>query len=209
YDCIDANPDQPLRIDPLIYATYLGSEGVDDAEAIARDASGNVYVTGYAGGADFPTTPGAFDRTFHGGCDPLSCADVFVAKLNPSGSALVYATFLGGSGIDRAHSIALDSSGNAHVTGETTSSDFPTTAGAYDRTYSENAAFAAKLSSDGSSLTYSTFIGDGQAHAVVVDAGGNLVVGGETTIFRFFPTTPGAFQTAPSLMDGFVTKLNP
>ena len=274
YDCIDANPDQPLRIDPLIYATYLGSEGVDDAEAIARDASGNVYVTGYAGGADFPTTPGAFDRTFHGGCDPLSCADVFVAKLNPSGSALVYATFLGGSGIDRAHSIALDSSGNAYVTGETTSSDFPTTAGAFDRTYhgasdafvvklnaagdalifstllggaledhsssialdsagaiyvgghtlssdfpttigaynrtfSENAAFAAKLSSDGSSLTYSTFIGDGQAHAVVVDAGGNLVVGGETTIFRFFPTTPGAFQTAPSLMDGFVTKLNP
>src|SRR5947199_10823390 len=92
YDCIDANPDQPLRIDPLIYATYLGSEGVDDAEAIARDASGDVYVTGYAGGADFRTTPGAFDRMLHGGSDPLSCADVFVSKLHRVGRALDDAT---------------------------------------------------------------------------------------------------------------------
>ena len=274
YRCPEANAASALRIDPIIYATYLGSSGSDDAAAIVTDASGNVYIAGTAGDADFPTTAGAFDRTFHGGCDPLGCGDAFVAKLNPSGSALVYATFLGGSAPDHARSIAVDGSGNVYVTGETYSSDFPTTLGAFDRTFhgeadgfvaklnadgsaltfssflggasldvshavvfdssgnvyvagytlssdfpttpgvfnrtfTEVMAFVTELSSDGSSLVYSTFLGEGYAHAIAVDPGGNAFVAGETEAYRPFPTTPGAFQTTPRIVDGFVTKLNP
>lgn len=272
YRCPSANAAQSLRIDPLLYATYLGSTGVDQVTAVVADSSGNAYITGAAGGPDFPTTAGAFDRTFGGGCDTLSCADAFVAKLNPSGTALIYATFLGGSGYDKGNAIALDGSGNVYVTGETFSGDFPTTAGAFDRTYHgesdvfvvslnaagnalgsstilggassdysssialdaaggiyvaghsysadfpttigaynrtfrQHAAFVTKLSATGSSLAYSTFIGDGQAHAIVVDATSSAVVAGET-FDRFFPATSGALRTTFSQLDGFITKLN-
>ena len=128
-----------LTIDPsLSYSTYLGGSGFDVGEGIAVDSSGNAYVTGETASSDFPTTAGAFETTYGGG------DDAFVTKLNGSGSALIYSTYLGGSGFDVGEGIAVDSSGNAYVTGGTNSSDFPTTAGAFQTTSALN-GFVSKL----------------------------------------------------------------
>jgi len=274
FRCSGVDPSRELRIDPLIYATFLGSTGVDRASAVATDSSGNAYIAGAAGESDFPTTPGAFDRTFGGGCGFLACADAFVAKLNPSGTGLIYATYLGGSAYDVAYGITVDDLGNAYVTGntssndfpvtggafrttyggggdafiaaispagdslvystylggsawdigyslavdsahttyvtgETQSSDFPTTLGAYNRTYTTAAAFAAKLSADGKSLVYSTFLGSSYTGgaSIAVDASGNAFIAG-TTMFSWYPTTPGAYRRALQWADAFVTELN-
>ena len=132
----------------LIYSTFLGgsssvfggSSGTQ-GQGIVVDGSGNAYVTGVTDSTDFPTTPGAFDATFNGD------ADAFVTKLNATGSALTYSTFLGGSSSDRCQGIAVDGSGNAYVTGLTSSVDFPTTLGAFDTTYNGDVgdAFVTKL----------------------------------------------------------------
>jgi beta-propeller repeat-containing protein len=117
------------------------------------DSAGNAYVTGIADSTDFPTTPGALQTTFQGGGD-----DAFVSKLNPSGSALVYSTYLGGSDEDGGFGIALDSAGNAYVTGDTVSSDFPTTAGALQPIFGGGyGAFLSKLNFAG--LAFSSFGG--------------------------------------------------
>ena len=127
----------------LVYSTFLGGSGEDDARGIALDAGGNAYVTGPTLSADFPTTPSAFDSTFNG------ATDVFVTKLNVAGSGLVYSTFLGGSGIDGGQAIAVDGSGDAYVTGFTTSADFPTTPGAFDTIFTGAAdAFVTKLTNN-------------------------------------------------------------
>ncbi|MBK9231463.1 MAG: hypothetical protein IPO15_11595, partial [Anaerolineae bacterium] len=122
------------------------------------DLTGNAYVTGSTGSSDFPTTPGAFDRSFNGGFIETG-GDAFVAKVNPSGSALAYATFLGGSGGDGSASVAVDLMGSAYVTGETQSVDFPTTPGAFDRSQNGGMwdAFVVKLNPSGSALAYATF----------------------------------------------------
>ena len=116
---------------------------------IVLDVSGNAYVTGFTGSADFPTTPGAFQSIFAGGDD-----DAFISKLNAAGSALGYSTYLGGSGHDAGAGIAVDASGNVYVVGVTGSSDFPTTAGAFQTTCC--GAFVSKLNAVGSALVYST-----------------------------------------------------
>ena len=104
------------------------------------DASGSAYVTGWTDSFDYPTTPGAFDRSVNG------IDDVFVTKLNASGSALAYSTFLGGTSREAGRGIVVDASGSAYVTGETSSTDFPTTPGAFDRTYNGiDDAFVTKL----------------------------------------------------------------
>jgi hypothetical protein len=200
---------RPLVIDPGIrYATYLGGSGVDIGEAIAVDDDGNAYVTGRADSTGFPTTAGAYD-TSHG-----SSSDIFVSKLSPNGSALVYSTFLGGNGIEAGYGIAVDFAGRAHITGDTSSSDFPTTAGALDSTLDGNDdAFVTRLSEDGSSLSYSTYLGGtdniDSGNAITVDGAGNAYVTGET-ISADFPTTPGAFDTtASSIYSAFVSKLDP
>ena len=125
---------KPLIIDPtMVYSTFLGGSGDDVAYSIAVDGTGYAYVTGYTMSSDFPTTSGAFDTTYHGG---IAGNDVFVTKLNPDGSApLVYSTFLGGSHDEEARGIAVDGTGSAFVTGETLSTDFPTTPGAFDTTH--------------------------------------------------------------------------
>jgi len=117
----------PLTIDPtLAYSTYLGGSGYEDGRGIAIDSSGAAYVTGYTGGSsDFPTSPGAPQTANAGGID------AFVTKLAPDGGSLAYSTYLGGSNNDFGSGIAVDASGAAYVTGETGSSDFPTSAGAY------------------------------------------------------------------------------
>jgi hypothetical protein len=194
----------------LVYSTYLGGSGGDArALGIAVDSLGNAYVKGETD-AQFPTTPGAFQRTFGGGRH-----DAFVTKLNPTGSGLVYSTFLGGSGDDYAdissNSIAVDSAGSAYVVGGTDSTNFPTTPGAFDRIFGGGGSdnFVTKLSADGSALVYSTYLGgsgwEEEYIAIAIDSSGNAYVTGGTNSTDF-PTTPGAYRTSGSGV--FVTKLN-
>jgi hypothetical protein len=202
--------DRPLVIDPvLVYSTFLGGSGNDQGRAITVDASGSAYVTGFTNSSEFPTTVGAFDTTHNG------IIDMFVTKLNPAGSALVYSTFLGGSVNDFGSAIAVDTSGNAYLTGHTSSPDFPTTVGAFDTTHNGVVnVFVTKLNSSGSALVYSTFLGGSnfdEANGIVVDTSGSAYVTGGT-FSPNFPTTVGAFDTTFNVageFDAFVTKLNP
>ncbi|MFX0061786.1 MAG: SBBP repeat-containing protein [Candidatus Hermodarchaeota archaeon] len=192
----------------LLYSTFLGGSDYDEGYGLALDSAGNAYVTGTTGSADFPTTPGAYNETDNGGLD------VFVCKLSTDGSALVYSTFLGGSGNDRGYVLALDNTGNAYVTGETQSTDFPTTPGAINETYNGNdEVFVCKLSTDGSALLYSTFLGGSMSdrgYGIAVDSAGNACVTGYTMdAATDFPTTPGAInETHNGGADAFVCKLN-
>jgi len=129
----------------LIYATLLGGNGRDHALGLALDAAGNAYVTGHTSSGNFPTTPGAHRTAWN------NTADGFVTKLNPSGSALVYSTYIGGpDAANEGHRIAIDASGNAYVVGTTDSSNFPVTSGAYDTSYNAGIdAFVLKLSAAG------------------------------------------------------------
>ena len=207
-----------LIIDPVLaYSTFLGGSSSDSGGGIAVDPAGNAYVVGGTASLDFPTTAQAFQATFGGGINGV----VFVTKLNPTGTALVYSTYLGGSGGDGGFGIAVDAAGNAYVTGGTRSTDFPTTASAFQTTiHGGNDAFVTKLNPTGSALVYSTFLGgDGNADSdwgqgIAVDSTGNAYVTG-TTYSRNFPTTATAFQPAfPGgsrfyAYNAFVTKLNP
>src|SRR5204862_384833 len=125
----------------LVYSTYLGGSGDDYGEGIKLDTPGNAYVTGGTGSTDFPTTAGAIQTTFGGGGGFGCGGDAFVTKLNPTGSALVYSTYLGGSGNDYGYGIAVDTLGNAYVTGVTFSTDFPTTPGAIQTTFGGGGGF--------------------------------------------------------------------
>jgi hypothetical protein len=192
----------------VVYATFLGGSASDLGEAIAVDSTGAAYVVGTTSSTDFPTSTGAFSTTYSNNLD------VFVGKLNPEGSGLVYATFLGGSGEDVSWSIAVDDDGAAYVGGYTASADFPATAGAYDTSYNGNYdAYVAKLNPAGSGLVYATFLGGtGQDYGwrIALDASGAGYVIGETGSADF-PTTNGAYGTGYNggSRDVFVTKLNP
>src|SRR6185369_12019578 len=175
---------QPLVIDPLlVYSTFLGGSGQDTGNGIAVDSSGNVYIAGQTVSPDCPTTLPLLAA--YGGN-----ADAFVAKLNANGSALIYSTFLGGNLNDRATSIAVDNTGNAYVTGETNSGNFPVF-NALHPTLSGNPsdAFVAELNSTGSALVYSTYLGghsDDSGNAIAIDNSGNAYVAGNT-LSRDFP----------------------
>jgi hypothetical protein len=189
-----------------VYSTYLGGSGGDSGYGICVDSSGCAYVTGKTTSSNFPTTIGAYDRTYNGN------GDIFVAKFNAAGSALIYSTYLGGTSEDFAMGIAVDSSGNAYVTGQTYSNNFPTTVGAYDTTFNGGTkdAFIAKISSTGG-LVYSTYLGgsgyDG-GNGIEVDSSGNAYVTGFTRSSGF-PTTAGCYDnTLNGMQDAFVTKLN-
>src|SRR5438876_6210356 len=216
------------KLDPtgsaLVYSTFLGGSAIDDGRGITVDALGNAYVTGSAGSTDFPTTPGAF-QTISGGN-----GDAFVTKLNPTGTALVYSTYLGGSGAEEGHGIAVEADGSAYVTGGrrsnvqgwTPSNDFPTTAAPFpsssnggacvgDPLYASFNAFVTKLNPTGSGLTYSVFLGGSdydEGFGIAIDREGNAYVTGRTAS-NDFPTTAGAFQ--PTCRGGpgdvFVAKI--
>ncbi|HJT25922.1 MAG TPA: SBBP repeat-containing protein [Pyrinomonadaceae bacterium] len=177
---------QPLVIDPLlVYSTFLGGSGQDTGNGVAVDSSGNVYIAGQTVSPNFPTTVPLLAP--YGGN-----ADAFVAKLNANGSALIYSTFLGGNLNDIATSIAVDNAGNAYVTGETNSGNFPVF-NALHPTLSGNPsdAFVAELNSTGSALVYSTYLGghsDDSGNAIAVDNAGNAYITGNT-LSRDFPTT--------------------
>ncbi|MBM3747347.1 MAG: hypothetical protein FJW34_16295, partial [Acidobacteria bacterium] len=194
----------------IVYSTYLGGSGADSGTAIAVDSSGNAYVTGSTESSNFPTTAGAFDTTANGG------TDVFVAKLNPTGTALVYSTFLGGSGLDAGWAVAVDSVGSAYVAGTTWSVGFPTTAGAFDTSHNGGAdVFVAKVNSSGNGLAYATFLGGSGEDAALdlaLDSTGNAYLTGFTSSSNF-PVTSGAYDTSFNggsfSIDAFVTNLNP
>src|SRR2546428_828525 len=212
-----------LNAPVLFYSTSLGGGSPDFGRGIAVDAAGNAYVTGHTSSLNFPTTAGAFQTGGQGG------QDAFVTKLNPTGSGLVYTTCLGGSDEDFAVGIAMDAVGSAYVTGGTRSTDFPTTAGAFQTTNagggpasccgSGHDAFVTKLDPAGA-LGYSTYLGGNavdDGFAIAIDAAGNAYVAGHTVTLSLpntFPTTPRAFQTTTGgfgcsgFENAFVTKLN-
>jgi hypothetical protein len=203
------NRSLPLIIDPvLVYSSYLGGSGGENSRLladIAVDAAGNAYVTGSTDSLDFPLA------------NPLQASskgtDAYVAKIDPTGSRLVYSTYLGGSGLDRGIDLAVDRSGNVYITGRTQSPDFPT-ANAWQSTFggSED-AFVAELSADGSKLLYATFLGGASIDfgcGIAVDSGGNAFVVASVDSTNM-PTTPNAVQPRfrGGLTDVLVAKFDP
>lgn len=217
-----------LVIDPaLAYSSFLGGSGSDAANAIAVDGAGNVYVAGETTSTNFPVTQGAFQPTNKGA--PNQNTTVFVTKLNPTATTLIYSTYLGGSGGDVGSAIAVDAAGNAYLTGSTYSIDFPVTQGAFQTTNKASAngdadAFVTKLNSSGTALVYSTYLGGSGLSAwtpyggdvgngIAVDTAGNAYVTGRA-LSTDFPVTQGAFQTTNrgatnDCANVFVTKINP
>ncbi|MFB3778502.1 MAG: SBBP repeat-containing protein [Bryobacteraceae bacterium] len=187
----------------LVYCTYLGGSSDDRAFGIAVDSSGNAYLTGWTYSTNFPTTTGARQRTLGGG------RDAFVSKLNPAGSALLYSTYLGGSGNDSGNGIAIDANGNAHVAGDTYSTNFPVLGGYRTSSAGRQDAFIAKLNSAGTNLVWSTYLGgsgDEGATALTVDSSGYVYVTGGTTSVNF-PTYLALQAASGGGQDAFVTKL--
>lgn len=193
--------------DSLMYATYLGGSGNESGWSIAANDSGNAFVTGFTQSSNFPVTVGSFQTTINGS------SDSYVAKLNSSGTAMVYCTFLGGTGTETGYGIVVDSSGNAYCTGKTGSSDFPTTAGVF-QTSSQISGdiFVTKLNSPGDSLLYSTYIGGNNSDAsydIVLDDLNNVYITGNTASTDF-PVTADAYQNSLTggPYDAFMLRLN-
>ena len=208
FSCENWDASRQLTIDPLVYSTFLGgnSEDVVSEVRLAIDVAGAAYVAGYTGSIGFPTTPGAYDDTQSGSWD------AFVAELNPSGTSLLFSTFLGDTSTEVATSVAIDSTGNISVGGWTLSPNFPVTPGAFDTTYNGNRdGFVAKLTSAGNQLLASTFLGGSDndvLHPIALDALGNVYVSGVTNSFDF-PVTVGAFQTTfGGFNDGYAAKFD-
>ncbi len=196
------------KLDPtgrvLLYSTFLGGSEADVASGIAVDAAGNAWVAGETLSPDFPTTSDALRR------DPAGASDAFLAKLDPSGNAVLYATRIGGAGFDRANALAVGVGDNVAVAGRTGSSDFPTTAGAAQTFFrgGDFDAFVSRFDSSGQ-LTSSTFLGGSEndaAFGVALDGGAVWIAGG--TRSPDFPATTGAFQSSNFATDAFATKLD-
>jgi hypothetical protein len=200
---------KPLVIDPaLLYSTYLGGSGDDQPTGIAVDSTGSVYVAGYTDSTDFPlATLGSL---------PAGATHIFVAKLDSSGSNLVYADYIGGNGGDYGYAIVLDSLNDVYVTGSTTSSDFPVVnpyQGTYPGSYN---AFLTKISADGSSLLYSTYLGGNSSDSpssIAIDSSGSVLVAGSTASTNF--PVVNAYQATVSPNQGglygyygFLTKFS-
>jgi hypothetical protein len=209
----DYDRSRPLIIDPvLVYSTYLGGTSTDIGIGIAVDSSGNAYLTGETTSTNFPTV-NALQSSCGGGC--ANGSNAFVAKINASGSALIYSTYLGGSVGDQGVGVAVDSSDNAYVTGYTQSSDFPTVNALQSSIGSGRVAdaFVAKINASGSALIYSTYLGGSGSDvgsAIAVDSSGNAYVTGATYSSNF--PTVNALQSMNGGNGGegnaFVAKIN-
>ena len=193
----------------VVYSTFLGGSNDDLGRGIAIDSAGNAYVTGWTFSTNFPTA-----NVFQSARS--AAADAFVTKLNAAGSALVYSTYLGGNGDDRAYAIAVDSSNNAYVTGQAFSSNFPTANAFQAARNGTGDVFVTKFNPAGSALVYSTYLGGSQSfeigNGIAADADGKAYVVGQTQSTDF--PVVNAFQSAKgdastSLFDAFVTKFSP
>ncbi|MHB8655994.1 MAG: DUF7948 domain-containing protein, partial [Terriglobia bacterium] len=205
FEVAEYDHQQPLIIDPVLtYATYLGGSGGEVANGIAVDSSGNAYIAGITNSTNFPTLSPEQGSSAGSG-------DGFVAKLNSTGTALVYSTYFGGSGADTITGIALDASSDAFLTGTTTSSNFPTSPTAFQRVYGGNGdAFVAQLNSAGNGLVYSSYLGGAGAdfgQAIAVDTSGNAYVTGSTQSVNF-PVVSALQPTTGGGSDAFVTEVN-
>jgi len=229
---------KPLVIDPtLVFSTYLGGSGDDGGAGITVDSAGNVYLAGTTFSTNFPATPGAAQTSFGGATSPCArpswgsvnldiCGDAFVAKLGPTGIP-IYVTYLGGTLADNAQDVRADSAGHAYITGSTSSTDFPTTASAFQSAFGGNDqangfdayvgdAFVAELSADGSSLVYSSYLGGvslEDARGITLDGSGKVLIEGNVRRGPNppnFPVTAGAYQTTygGGFSDAFVAKFD-
>ncbi len=188
----------------LLASTYLGGSKGERGNSLVLDGSGNVYLTGYTHSpADFPTTIGAYDQVAHGS------HDVFVSKMNNSLSKLLASTLLGGSNDDEGDSLTLDSFGNVYLTGWTYSADFPTTGGAFERSFNgySTDVIISKLSDDLTKLLASTFLGGNYydyGRSLALDSAGSVYLTGETRS-QDFPVTPKAYDHSYKTI--FISKL--
>lgn len=210
----------------MVFSTFLGGSRGEVGSSIAVDSQGNAYVGGETKSSDFPVTKGAFQTVSKGG---LYGADGFLAKIDPTGSTLIYSTYFGGSSDDMITGVALDAADDAYITGVTASPDLPVTSGALQSSFGGSApadcfqdngptwscgdAFAAEMNPQGTGLVYSTYLGGTQndyASGIAVDSTGSAYVTGITNSLDF-PTTPGAFQTwfPPSFNNAFIAKIKP
>jgi hypothetical protein len=206
----DYDHNQPLIIDPtLSYSTYLGGTGEDRGNSIAVDGSGHAYITGETSSTDFPVKGGVQTNK--------ASADAFVTKMWATGGGVIYSTYLGGSSVDRGTAIAVDRFGNAYVGGETDSTDFPVTAGAFRPTYTgAGDGFVTKLSPSGSSLVYSLVLGGEETdsiNALALDSQQRAYVTGGTSSQAFPVKNPyqSTYTSQPPSSGGisaFITRVN-
>jgi hypothetical protein len=203
------NREKPIIIDPVIklgFSTYFGGSSDDQGRSLGTDSFGNIYLTGTTVSPDFPKTPGANDTSYNGN------GDIFIAKFNRTGSKLIYSTFIGGNNQEQTKNLAIDSKGKGYITGQTFSSNFPTTISTFDKQLNGTCdIFVLKLNSMGSDLIYSTFIG-GDSHEygwdIAIDLNGHAFVTGNTNSTNF-PITDSAFdKQLNGIINIFVLKLN-
>jgi hypothetical protein len=189
----------------LVFSTYLGGDNEDFGNAIAIDASGNLYVAGQMKSTNFPSTPGVYDTSANG------YWEAFVAKLNPTAQTLLFSTFIGGSGLDWGRALAVASDGSIFLAGSSDSANFPTTSGAFDPSPNGSVdVFVARLNANGTALLAATVLGSaGLDHGmdVVLDASNAPLVTG--VALPGFPATAGAFDATNDNGDAFVAKLSP
>lgn len=188
----------------LIYSTYLGGTNYDAGNAIAVSASENAYITGYTNSTNFPTVSAAYGN-YSGGYH-----DAFVAKFNASGSHLIYSTYLGGNNDDVGCGVAVDTSGNAYITGMTWSTNFPTIFPVYKRLAGNNDAFITKLNPMGNSIVYSTYLGGSMydcGYGIALDVSRNVYITGVTCSYDF-PITSAIYKNIAGNDDAFIAKLN-
>ena len=187
------------------YATYLGGGTGDEGRDIALDSEGNLYLTGNTWSFDFPTV-NPLQATFGGGVG----SDVFVCKLDPAGSALLYSTYLGGGDHDSSSALTVDAAGNAYITGEVWSQNFPTLNPLQSNIVAGSDAFVAKLNASGSQLVYSTYPGGSSSEmgsGISVDETGKVLVVGNT-YSTDFPLASAIQSTRGAVGDAFIAELN-
>ena len=210
-----------LKLNPdgnqIVHSTFIGGSGMDISGKLALDNEGNLYLIGSTSSDDFPVTQNAFDTTYNGG-DATGRGDIFVAKFDSNLSTLFYCTYIGGAGTDQySNNLLVDQTGSVYFAATTNSNDFPLSANAYDNTYNgDSGAQSAgdgvivKLSADGSTIEFSTFIGgsgDEYSSCLAVDSQDNIYICGFTSSADF-PLTSDAVNSSSS-GEGFITKFNP